>query len=73
MRWNSELNKNNRYLTDKLLKGVSDTSGIAVYSHGNEIVKAALWAMSTVIIIDLVVPMDLIPILPFLNDDLIIQ
>ena len=27
MRWNSELNKNNRYLTDKLLKGVSDTSG----------------------------------------------
>lgn len=46
---------------------------IAVYSHGNEIVKAALWAISTVIIIDLVTPMDLIPILPFLNDDLIIQ
>lgn len=27
MRWNSELNKNNRYLADKLLNGVSDTSG----------------------------------------------
>lgn len=26
-RWNSELNKNNRYLTDKLLNSVSDTSG----------------------------------------------
>ena len=29
MRWNSELNKNNRYLTDKLLNNVSDTSGTA--------------------------------------------
>lgn len=29
MRWNSELNKNNRYLTDKLLNAVSDTSGTA--------------------------------------------
>lgn len=29
MRWNSELNKNNRYLTDKLLNSVSDTSGTA--------------------------------------------
>lgn len=29
VRWNSELNKNNRYLTDKLLNGVSDTSETA--------------------------------------------
>ena len=28
-RWNSELNKNNRYLTNKLLNSVSDTSGTA--------------------------------------------
>lgn len=27
--WNSELNKNNRYLNDKLLNSVSDTSGKA--------------------------------------------
>lgn len=27
--WNSELNKNNRYLTDKLLDGLSDKSGRA--------------------------------------------
>lgn len=27
-RWNSELNKNNRYLTDKLLNSASETSGI---------------------------------------------
>lgn len=29
MRWNSELNKNNRYLTEKLLNGASDASGTA--------------------------------------------
>ena len=29
MRWNSELNKNNRYLTVKLLNSDSDTSGTA--------------------------------------------
>ena len=29
VRWNSELNKNNRYLTDKLLNNLSDTSGTA--------------------------------------------
>lgn len=29
VRWNSELNKNNRYLTDKLLNGFSDTSETA--------------------------------------------
>ena len=29
IRWNSELNKNNRYLTDKLLNSVPNTSGVA--------------------------------------------
>jgi hypothetical protein len=29
VRWNSELNRNNRYLAGKLLNGVSDTSGTA--------------------------------------------
>lgn len=29
MKWNSEFNKNNRYLNDKLLKSASDSSGTA--------------------------------------------
>lgn len=59
--------------TVKDVVSAASKAAAKVSSEGNWIVKAALWATAVVIIIDLVLPMDPIPVIPFSNDNLVLQ